>query len=66
MDLTIAIVQNPCSHRLANINSVFRTIDLTCYVLAPLLAGFLFDYINSASTAVFIVLWNLVSGIILI
>ena len=48
--------------RLATINAVFRTIDLTCYVLAPLVAGFLFDYIHNAWTAVFIVAWNIGSG----
>jgi len=42
------------------INSRFRTLDLICNLLAPLLAGVVF-FIGSFEAAVFIGVWNLVS-----
>jgi hypothetical protein len=33
-------------NRLASMNAVFRTIDLTCLTATPILAGFLFTYAN--------------------
>ena len=33
-------------NRLAHMNAVFRTIDLTCLTATPVLAGLLFTYIN--------------------
>jgi hypothetical protein len=32
--------------RLASMNSVFRTIDLTCLTATPILAGLFFTYVN--------------------
>jgi iron-regulated transporter 1 len=56
----IVVIAGEDTNRLASINSVFRTIDLTCLVLAPLLAGILFD-VSLKLTAVFIGAWNLIS-----
>ncbi len=47
---------------LANMNAVFRTIDLTCYVLAPAATGALFQALGNKGTAVFIAVWNIVSS----
>ena len=58
----IVVIAGEDRNRLANINSVFRTIDLTCLILAPLLAGVLFD-VSLKFTAIFIGGWNLVSVI---
>lgn len=37
---------------------------MTCFILAPVLAGLLFDFISEEFTAVFLAAWNLVSVII--
>ena len=47
--------------RLAQINAVFRTIDLATLSLAPLSAGLIFDLISTYAAAYFIAGWNLVS-----
>jgi hypothetical protein len=47
--------------RLAQINAVFRTIDLASLSLAPLIAGLIFDLISTYAAAYFIAGWNLVS-----
>ena len=47
--------------RLAKINAVFRTIDLTSLTLAPLSAGLVFDLISNYAAAYFIAGWNIVS-----
>ncbi len=50
--------------QLAAMNSVFRTIDLTCYVLAPSILGSLFDFIGPEFAALFIAAWNVCSVVI--
>ena len=47
--------------RLAQINSVFRTIDLATMSLAPLSAGFIFNFIGNSAAAYFIAAWNVIS-----
>ena len=47
--------------RLAQINSVFRTIDLASLSLAPLSAGLVFDFVSNSAAAYFIAAWNVVS-----
>ena len=49
--------------RLAKINAVFRTIDLTTLSLAPLSAGLVFDFVSNSGAAYFIAGWNLISVI---
>ena len=44
-------------------NSTLRTIDLLCLLVAPLLAGVVFDQAGNAGAAVFIAIWNVVSVI---
>ena len=49
--------------RLATINAVFKTIDLTTLTLAPLSAGLVFDLISNSAAAYFIAGWNMISVI---
>ncbi len=42
-------------------NSVFRTIDLLCLLVAPSLAGLIFEFLGYVWAAVFIALWNILS-----
>jgi len=49
--------------RLASMNSVFRTIDLTCYLLSPAVLGFIYDFASPEFSAGFIAVWNVVSVI---
>ena len=44
-------VLNSGGDRLAAMNSVFRTIDLTCLVIAPLVAGLIFDWASTSIAA---------------
>ena len=44
-------VSNIGGDRLAAMNSVFRTIDLTCLVIAPLVAGLIFDWASTSIAA---------------
>ena len=50
--------------RLASMNAVFRTIDLTALVLSPSFAGLIFDFASSEITAAVIGGWNLISWVI--
>ena len=59
----IVVVSRKNDDRLAQINAVFRTIDLTAFAVAPLTAGLIFDFINNWSAAIFIASWNLISVI---
>ncbi|CAL8113441.1 unnamed protein product [Orchesella dallaii] len=45
-------------------NSVMRTIDLTTKILAPLAIGTLLTYWSQMSGAIFIAVWNLISGFV--
>lgn len=57
----IVVIAGGDNNKLAQMNSVFRTLDLSCLILAPILAGMLFDYVSYSFTALFIAGWNLVS-----
>lgn len=48
---------------LASMNSIFRTIDLTCLVLAPILSGFLMTYVDTKVAIMEIAAFNLVAWI---
>ena len=50
--------------RLASMNAVFRTIDLTALVLSPSFAGLIFDFASSEITAAVIGGWNSISWVI--
>lgn len=45
-------------------NAVMRTIDLTTKIIAPVVIGSLISYWSKISGAVFILVWNIVSGIV--
>ena len=60
----IVVVAGDDDERLASMNAVFRTIDLTALVLSPSFAGLFFDFTSSAVTAAILGCWNLVSVII--
>ena len=57
----IVVIADGDNNRLANINAVFRTVDLTCLVLSPMVAGLLFDFVGISFTAALIAGWNIVS-----
>ena len=57
----IVVIAGGDDDKLAKLNSIFRTIDLVCLNLAPVLAGLLFSYTSYAVTAIVIAAWNLVS-----
>ena len=60
----IVVIAGGDNNRLANINAVFRTIDLTCLILAPSIAGILFSYISEEFATIFIAVWNLISVVV--
>ena len=57
----IVVVSKGDDDRLAQLNSNFRTIDLSCQTFAPILAGLLFSYSTYVIAAIVIGGWNLVS-----
>jgi len=59
-DWIVVIAEND-TDRLAKMNSILRTIELTTYMLAPAAAGQLFTYLGFVLTGVFIAAWNVVS-----
>ncbi len=60
-DWIVVVAGRGNNDRLAAMNSVFRTIDLTCLVLAPAALGAFFDFIGADFTAFFIAGWNICS-----
>ena len=48
-------------NKLATMNAVFRTIDLTALVISPSVAGFIFDFASDEAAAAVIGIWNLIS-----
>ena len=60
----IVVVSGGDNNRLTNLNSNFRTIDLSCNTLAPILAGLLFSETTYFVAAVVIGSWNLISVIL--
>jgi len=63
-DWLVVIAGEGRGDRLASMNSVFRTIDLTCMVIAPLGAGLVFDWASTSVAAASIAAWNLISLIL--
>jgi len=59
----IVVIANGDNDKLAGMNSVLRTIELTTYMLAPILAGQLFTFAGYVWTGFFIAGWNVVSVI---
>ena len=57
----IVIVASGDQNKLATMNSVFRTIDLTALVISPAFAGFIFDFASDEVAAATIGTWNVVS-----
>merc|ERR1712110_106667 len=57
----IVVIADNDTDRLAKMNSILRTIELTTYMLAPAAAGQLFTYLGFVLTGVFIAVWNVVS-----
>ena len=57
----LVVIAGDNEDRLAKMNSIFRTIDLTCMVLSPTIAGFIFDYVSTGMASVAIGCWNIVS-----
>ena len=57
----IVVISGGDDDRLAKLNVIFRTIDLVCLNLAPVIAGFLFSFTNYSVTALVILSWNIVS-----
>ena len=57
----IVVVSQKDDDRLAQINAVFRIIDLLSFSIAPLSAGLIFDFISNWAAAIFIASWNLTS-----
>ena len=60
----IVVVAGGDEDRLATMNAVFRTIDLTALVLSPSFAGLIFDFASAEVTAAVIGIWNLVSVVV--
>merc|ERR1712079_67337 len=57
----IVVIAAEDTDKLAKMNSILRTIELTTYMLAPAAGGLLFTYIGCIGTGIFIAAWNLVS-----
>ena len=57
----IVVISDNDNDQLAKMNSVFRTIDLLCLLIAPSLAGLIFEFLGYVYAAVFIALWNILS-----
>jgi len=57
----IVVIANEDTDKLAKMNSILRTIELTTYMLAPAAGGLLLDYIGYIGTGIFIAVWNIVS-----
>ena len=60
----IVVIANSDNDRLAKMNSILRTIELTTYMLAPAAGGLLFTYIGFVGTGVFIAAWNVFSVVL--
>merc|ERR1719219_3130992 len=59
-DWIVVIAEND-TDRLAKMNSILRTIELTTYMLAPAAAGLLFTHLGFVVTGIVIAAWNIVS-----
>merc|ERR1712241_653366 len=57
----IVVISDNDTDYLAKMNSILRTIELTTYMLAPVISGQLFYFIGYIWTGVFIAAWNILS-----
>jgi len=57
----IVVIANGDKDNLAKMNSVLRTIELTTYMVAPIVVGQLFHFAGYIFTGFFIAGWNVVS-----
>ena len=57
----IVVISAGDHDRLATMNSILRTIELTTYMLAPGAAGLFFTFLGYTITGVIIAGWNVVS-----
>ena len=62
-DCIIVVARND-DGKLAKMNAVFRTIDLTSLVLSSAFAGIVFDFTTHEMTAAVLGCWNLVSVVL--
>merc|ERR1719210_728626 len=62
-DWIVVIAEND-TDRLAKMNSILRTIELTTYMLAPAAAGQLFTFCGFGYTGIIIAGWNIISVVI--
>ena len=60
----IIVVAGNDENKLATMNAIFRTIDLTALVLSSTFAGLIFDFTSHEVTAAVIGSWNLVSVVV--
>ena len=54
-------LKQPMSWMFSDLNALTRSLDLTCKVLSPTVAGFIMTYASLFISAVFIAIWNIVS-----
>jgi len=57
----IVVIAGGDDDKLASMNSIFRTIDLVCLTVSPVLAGLLFHYSGYVITPIVIGAWNICS-----
>jgi len=57
----IVVIAGGDDDKLASMNSIFRTIDLVCLTVSPVLAGILFSFTSYVITAIVIGGWNMCS-----
>eukprot|EP00090_Calanus_glacialis_P026523 TRINITY_DN41749_c0_g1_i1.p1 TRINITY_DN41749_c0_g1~~TRINITY_DN41749_c0_g1_i1.p1 ORF type:complete len:515 (-),score=149.24 TRINITY_DN41749_c0_g1_i1:159-1703(-) len=57
----IVVIAGGDDDKLASMNSIFRTIDLVCLTVSPVLAGVLFSFTSYVITAIVIGGWNICS-----
>ena len=60
----IVVIASGDESRLATMNAVFRTINLTTLVIAPAFAGIIFDFVGNSAAAATIGIWNIASVVV--
>eukprot|EP01018_Ginkgo_biloba_P000359 Gb_09599 [translate_table: standard] len=59
--MVVVISEGQSADLLTQMNAVMRRIDLSCKLLAPVAVGFIMSYISVTASAIFLVLWNILS-----
>ncbi|KAJ9185439.1 hypothetical protein P3X46_005077 [Hevea brasiliensis] len=54
----VVISEGHPPHVLTKMNSIIRRIDLTCKLLAPVVAGFIISFVSVKASAMTLVIWN--------